>query len=122
MKMKRRNLIQASAAAFAAPSLAQAQNYRVIRFKPNADATILDPLFSTAFSTRYLALLSYDMLYGMDDALNPHPQMAAGHVVDNDNKLWRITLRDDGTIDFTEHRKSLTVRLNLDPKKLMRDR
>jgi lipopolysaccharide export system permease protein len=30
--------------------------------------------------------------------------------------------RDDGTIDFTEHRKSLTVRLNLDPKKLMRDR
>ncbi len=92
--MKRRNLIQASAAAFAAPSLAQAQNSRVIRFKPNADATILDPLFSTAFSTRYLALLSYDMLYGMDDALNPHPQMAAGHVVENDNKLWRITLRD----------------------------
>lgn len=30
--------------------------------------------------------------------------------------------RDDGTIDFTERRRSLTVRLSLDPKKLMRDR
>ena len=29
---------------------------------------------------------------------------------------------DDGSIDFTEHRKSMTVRLNLDPQKLMRDR
>jgi lipopolysaccharide export system permease protein len=29
---------------------------------------------------------------------------------------------DDGTVDFTERRKSMTVRLNLDPAKLMRDR
>jgi peptide/nickel transport system substrate-binding protein len=92
--MKRRNFLAAGAAGIAAPSLAQAQGSRVLKFKPNADATILDPLFSTAFSTRYLALLSYDMLYGMDDALNPHPQMAAGHVVENDGKLWRFTLRD----------------------------
>ena len=70
--MRRRHFLQAAgAAAFAAPSLAAAQGSRVIRFKPNADATILDPLFSTAFSTRYLALLSSDMLYGLDDALNP---------------------------------------------------
>lgn len=92
--MHRRSFLQAAGAAMAAPSLAQAQGARVLKFKPNADATILDPLFSTAFSTRYLALLSYDTLYGMDDQLNPHPQMAAGHVVENDGKLWRITLRD----------------------------
>lgn len=92
--MHRRSFLQAAGAAMAAPSLAQAQGSRVIKFKPNADATILDPLFSTAFSTRYLALLSYDMLYGMDDQLNPHPQMAAGHVVENDGRLYRITLRD----------------------------
>ena len=93
--MKRRHFLQAAGAtAFAAPSLAAAQGSRVIRFKPNADATILDPLFSTAFSTRYLALLSYDMLYGMDDALNPQPQMAAGHVTEEDGRLWRITLRE----------------------------
>lgn len=29
---------------------------------------------------------------------------------------------DDGSLDFTEKRKSMTVKLNLDPKKLMRDR
>ena len=29
---------------------------------------------------------------------------------------------DNGAIDFSERRKSMTVRLNLDPKKLMRDR
>jgi lipopolysaccharide export system permease protein len=35
----------------------------------------------------------------------------------------RITyFNEDGTIDFSEVRKSLTVRLNVDPKKLMRDR
>lgn len=92
--MKRRSFLAAGAAGIAAPSLAQAQGSRVLKYKPNADATILDPMFSTAFSTRYLALLSYDMLYGMDDQLNPHPQMAAGHVVENDGKLWRFTLRD----------------------------
>ncbi|WP_160123786.1 ABC transporter substrate-binding protein [Rhodovarius lipocyclicus] len=97
--MKRRTLL---AAGFAAPAVGHAQANRVFRFKPNADATILDPVFSTAFATRYLALMSYDTLYGLDDALNPHPQMAAGHVVGDDGKRWTITLRDglrfhDGT-------------------------
>ena len=89
--MKRRTLL---AAGFAAPAVGHAQANRVFRFKPNADATILDPVFSTAFSTRYLALMSYDTLYGMDNALTPSPQMAAGHVVEDDGKRWRITLRD----------------------------
>ena len=95
--MKRRTFVQAgsiAAAALTAPGVARAQESRVFRFKPNADATILDPVFSTAFSTRYLALMSYDTLYGMDNALNPSPQMAAGHGVEDDGKRWRITLRD----------------------------
>jgi peptide/nickel transport system substrate-binding protein len=93
--MQRRGFLQAAAITpFAVPSIAAAQGSRVIRFKPNADATILDPHFSTAFSTRYLALMCYDTLYGMDDALNPQPQMAAGHVVEDDGKRWRITLRE----------------------------
>ena len=36
----------------------------------------------------------YDMLYGVDDALHPRPQMAAGHVIEDDGKTWKITLRD----------------------------
>jgi lipopolysaccharide export system permease protein len=45
-----------------------------------------------------------------------------------ESKVWdaddiQITyFHEDGTIDYTENRKSLTVRLNVDPKKLMRDR
>lgn len=45
-----------------------------------------------------------------------------------ESKVWdaddiQITyFHEDGTIDYTEKRKSLTVRLNVDPKKLMRDR
>jgi peptide/nickel transport system substrate-binding protein len=34
------------------------------------------------------------MLYGIDDAARPRPQMAAGHVVEDDGKTWKITLRD----------------------------
>ena len=103
--MQRRTFLQASAvsvASMAMPHLAVAQGNRVMRFKPNADATIVDPVWTTAFSTRYLGALSYDTLYGVDNSLVPHPQMAAGHVVEDDGKRWRITLRDglrfhDGT-------------------------
>ena len=92
--MKRRNLLAFASAALAMPGIARADARKTIKFKPNADLTIVDPGWTTAFSTRYLALMSYDMLYGVDNALNPHPQMVAGHVVENDDKLWRLTLRD----------------------------
>jgi peptide/nickel transport system substrate-binding protein len=36
----------------------------------------------------------YDTLYGVDDALRPCPQMAAGHVVEDDGKIWKIALRE----------------------------
>ncbi len=96
MSLRRRDVLKASAglAVLAAPRLGRAQGASTLRFKPNADLTILDPGWTTAFSTRYLALMSYDTLYGVDNALNPSPQMAAGHVVEDDGKLWRITLRD----------------------------
>jgi hypothetical protein len=53
------------------PRIASAQARSTIRFKPNADLTILDPVWTTAFSSRYLGLLSYDTLYGVDDAQRP---------------------------------------------------
>ncbi len=95
--MKRRSVLQgalAGAATLAAPRLARAQDKNTLKFKPNADLTILDPAWTTAFCTRYLALLSYDTLYGVDNKLNPHPQMVAGHVIEDDGKTWRMTLRD----------------------------
>ncbi len=88
--IQRRHLI---AAGLAAPVLASAQGARTLRFVPQADVTVLDPLWSTAFVSRNHAYLVYDTLYGTDAEFRPQPQMAEGHVVENDGRTWTITLR-----------------------------
>jgi peptide/nickel transport system substrate-binding protein len=92
-----RPALQAAAAgqtALAAQRLAAAAPNAPLIFKPQADLAVLDPHGTTAYSTRYNAFMAYDTLYGVDDQLNPHPQMVEGHVVENDGKLWRLKLRD----------------------------
>ncbi len=81
------------AAALAAPAAALAQNTRVLRFVPQADVSVLDPLWSTAFVSRNHAYLVYDTLYGLDANFQPQPQMAEGHVVEDAGRTWTITLR-----------------------------
>jgi peptide/nickel transport system substrate-binding protein len=102
--MKRRDLLTlgAAAATLHLPRLARAQDQTVLRFVPQADLAVLDPVFATAYVTRNHAFLVFDTLYGIDDAFNPQPQMLAGHTVENDGRLWTLTLRDglsfhDGT-------------------------
>ena len=90
--MRRRSLLAASAAALAAPALAQP--VATLRYVPAADIGSLDPIWTTASQTRDHAFLIYDTLYGLEDALAPQPQMLAGHVIENDGKTWRMTLRD----------------------------
>ncbi len=55
---------------------------------------MVDPTFSTAYTTRTHALAVFDTLYGLDEQLQPHPQMVAGHVVEDGGLTWRLTLRD----------------------------
>lgn len=83
----------AAALSIAAPRLSSAQNARVLKFVPQADLALLDPVQSTGLVIRHHALMVFDTLYGVDEQLRPHPQMAEGHVVENDGLLWRITLR-----------------------------
>lgn len=91
--MHRRTLLAASAAAaLARPAVAQPA--RLLKFVPQANLTSLDPVWTTANVTRNHAYLVYDTLYGMDEGFQPQPQMAAGHVFDNDGKTCTITLRD----------------------------
>jgi peptide/nickel transport system substrate-binding protein len=92
--MKRRAFLSAAAAALAAPNLARGASKNVIRFVPYVDLSLLDPVANTATPTRNHAYLVFDTLYGLDTDFNAHPQMAAGHTVDEDWRLWRITLRD----------------------------
>jgi len=78
--MRRRDVLKAASAIAAAPlarpALAQAQ--KPLRFIPQANLTVLDPIWTTAVITYNHAYMVYDKLYGWDGKQIP-PQMAAGH-------------------------------------------
>jgi peptide/nickel transport system substrate-binding protein len=95
--MLRRGFMAGSAAAVAGAGLlarpAIAQPVKPLVFVPQANLASLDPVWTTATVTRNYAFLVFETLYGMDAALNPRPQMAEGHIVDDDGKRWTIKLR-----------------------------
>jgi peptide/nickel transport system substrate-binding protein len=100
--MKRRAFLATTAAALAAPSLAAAQNKTTIRFVPQSDLALIDPVFTTGLVTRNHGFLVFDQLYGLDESFTPQPQMVEGHVIDDGGKTWTMTLREglmfhDGT-------------------------
>ena len=89
-----------AAATLSAPAIAQP--VRTLRFVPQANLTALDPVWTTATVTSNHAYYIYDTLYSADHTMRPQPQMAAGHEVSADNRVWRIRLREglrfhDGT-------------------------
>jgi peptide/nickel transport system substrate-binding protein len=91
--MQRRTFLATTAAALASPALATAQGRRVLRFIPQADLAVLDPIWTTAHVTRNHGYLVWDTLYGWDSGFVARPQMVEGHVVENEGKLWKLTLR-----------------------------
>lgn len=100
--MRRRTFLAGSAAAVAAPRFVRADSATTLRFVPQSDLTLLDPVQTTGAVTRNHGFLVYDQLYGVDENLKPQPQMAEGHAIDDDGKRWSIKLRDglkfhDGT-------------------------
>ena len=95
--MRRRDFLNGSVAtlaAMSAPRLAFAQANKVLRFRPNNDLTVLDPIYTSVFVTRFHANAAFDTLYGQDNSLRAHPQMVEGHTIENDGLLWRLKLRD----------------------------
>ena len=93
--MDRRQFLAGTAAvAVAAPSIARGQGARVIKFVPEADVVIYDPVLSPSWQTRDHAFLVYDTLFGVDNNFKAHPQMVEGVNVENDGKQWKLTLRD----------------------------
>ena len=86
----------------ATPRIARAQSARTLRFIPQADLSILDPHFNTAYVTRNHGYMVYDTLYGLNGRYQASGQMVAGHVTEPDGLRWTLTLRDglrwhDGT-------------------------
>jgi peptide/nickel transport system substrate-binding protein len=94
MSMQRRGFLASSLALAAAhPAAAQTARARVLKFVPQANLTSLDPVWTTANVTRHHGYMVYDTLYGLDEANATHPQMAEGHVVEDDGRRYVITLR-----------------------------
>jgi peptide/nickel transport system substrate-binding protein len=94
MKITRRTMIAGTAASLAAPAIAQTNaNTRLLRFIPQADLTVLDPMWTTAYVTRNHGFMVFDTLFGLDSQYKPSPQMVAGFNTEEDGKLWTLGLR-----------------------------
>ena len=81
--MKRRNLLQAGTAAAFAPTrfaIAQPAAARTLRFVPQANLTLLDPIFTTAQPSVHHGWAIYDLLFAVTSKLEVKPQMAATSV------------------------------------------
>ncbi|HEY4040820.1 MAG TPA: ABC transporter substrate-binding protein [Rhodopila sp.] len=93
--MQRRSFLAGTAAASALtrPALARTKP-RLLRYVPQADLTVIDPVLTTAYITRYHATMVWDQLFGIDSNLQPQPQMVEGHSIEDDGRLWIFTLRD----------------------------
>ncbi|HEX4261877.1 MAG TPA: ABC transporter substrate-binding protein, partial [Acetobacteraceae bacterium] len=95
--MKRRTFLGAGAAAaatLAAPGIGRAAGVRLLKFIPQSDLAVLDPIWTTAYVTRNHGFMVFDMLYAQNSKYEISPQMAAGAVTDDDGKTWRVALRD----------------------------
>ena len=98
--MKRRSFIAAaSLAAYPAltkSSLAQPAitgAAKTLVFVPTTNPPSYDPVWTTAQATRTLAMMIYETLYTRDIALNAHPHMVEGHLVEDGGKRWTMKLR-----------------------------
>ena len=98
--MRRRDVLIGGATALGAAALgpltnpALAQGARTLRFVPQANLSSPDPIWTSATVAFIHGYMVYDLLYGLDEKLVPHPQMAAGHEESPDGLTFTITLRD----------------------------
>src|SRR3954453_15687334 len=95
--MKRRDFLAtgaAGAALLGAPAILRAQTKaNVLRFVPEADVVIFDPVTSPSWQTRDYAYLVYDTLFGMDDENRPQPQMLEGASARAEGLTWTLVRR-----------------------------
>lgn len=84
--------IAMGAALWAGP--AAAEDGTTLRFIPQADLRVLDPVWSTAYITRNHAYMIYDTLFGTDENFKPRPQMVESWSVSPDKLTYGFTLRD----------------------------
>jgi peptide/nickel transport system substrate-binding protein len=80
--------------ALVAMPVASAQGQKVLRFIPQADLRILDPITTTAYITRNHGYMIYDTLFATDAKFQVQPQMVDKYEVSKDQLTYTFTLRD----------------------------
>jgi peptide/nickel transport system substrate-binding protein len=95
--MDRRDFLKTAAVAatgaLAAPRLSLAADSKVLKFVPQANLANLDPIWTTQYVVRNGSLLIWDTLFGVDDKLQPKPQMVESYENTPDFKTWTFKLR-----------------------------
>src|SRR5580700_2492563 len=91
--MKRRNLLAGAAATLAVPAIGGTT--KTLLFVPQSPLASLDPVWTSAMTTRNVGFQIFDVLFGRDEQMNPKPQMLEGYNVEDDGKRWIMTLRPD---------------------------
>ena len=87
----------AAAVVFLAASLSSGiaiGQQKVLKFIPQADLRILDPIATTAYITRNHGYMVYDTLFAMDAKFQVQPQMVDKWDLSNDKLVYTFTLRD----------------------------
>jgi peptide/nickel transport system substrate-binding protein len=92
--MQRRDFLAGAAMAMLArPAIGGAA--KTLIFVPQSPLASLDPVWTSAMTTRNVGFMIYDVLFGRDAAMNPKPQMLAGYAVEDDGRRWVMTLREN---------------------------
>jgi peptide/nickel transport system substrate-binding protein len=95
--MRRRHFVGATTAGLSllgVPRLGRGAAAITLKFVPFQDLALLDPIQSPSGSTIMHSCMVFDTLYGLDENYKAQPQMVDGHVIEDDGKTWRITLRE----------------------------
>jgi len=72
---------------------ARAQEQKVLKFIPQADLRILDPITTTAYITRNHGYMIYDTLFATDAKFQVQPQMVDKYELSKDQLTYTFTLR-----------------------------
>src|SRR5215468_6446584 len=82
-----------AAGGLATPAISQRAAAQALRLVPDADLANFDPIWTVAYGARNAGLLVWDMLYGVDNKLQPQRQMVEAEEVSSDDLTWTFRLR-----------------------------
>ncbi len=86
--------LAAGSSLLALPRLGRGAERLVLKFIPQADLAILDPIWTTAYVTRNHGLMVFDTLFGIDGQFRPRLQMLESASEEENGRLWRLRLRE----------------------------